>query len=76
MALGEKIAARRRELGITQQEFAEQLYVTRQTVSRWEQNTASPDVETVVRIAEILGVTCDYLLRDGENAEEPRRRAA
>lgn len=76
MSLGEKIAARRRELGITQQDFADRLYVTRQTVSRWEQGTATPDVETVVRIAGILGVTCDFLLRDGEDAEEPRSIAA
>lgn len=62
--LGERIAARRRELGLTQSEFAEQLYVTRQTVSRWEQGAATPDVETLVRIGAVLEVSCDYLLRE------------
>ncbi len=62
--LGKKIAARRRELGLTQTAFAESLYVTRQTVGRWEQGAATPDIETVVRIANLLQVSCDYLLRD------------
>ena len=76
--LGEKIAKARRDAGLTQLEFADRLFVTRQTVSRWESGAASPDVETVVRIAEILGVSCDYLLKDDapeDDAPVPRASA-
>ena len=62
--LGIKIAEKRKNLGMTQIEFAEKMYVTRQTVSRWEAGTAMPDIDKIAEIAEILGVSCDYLLKD------------
>ena len=63
--LGRKIAGKRKDLGMTQSEFAEKMSVTRQTVSRWEAGTVMPDVDKIGDIAGILGVSCDYLLRDG-----------
>ena len=62
--LGNKIAKKRKELGLTQIEFAERLCVTRQTVSRWEAGSVMPDIEKISDIASILGVSCDYLLKD------------
>ena len=62
--LGAKIAKARRDTGLTQMEFADRLYVTRQTVSRWESGAASPDIDKITDIAAILGVSCDYLLND------------
>ena len=62
--LGTKIAEKRKSLGMTQIEFAEKMHVTRQTVSRWEASTAMPDIDKIGEIADILGVSCDYLLRD------------
>ncbi len=62
--LGAKIAEKRKSIGMTQIEFAEKMYVSRQTVSRWESGTAMPDIEKVGAIADILGVSCDYLLKD------------
>ena len=64
MDIGIKIAQARREQGITQIELADQMAVTRQTVSRWETGAAFPDIEKVANLAEILQVSCDYLLRD------------
>lgn len=72
--LGRKIAKGRKNKGLTQTEFAEKMSVTRQTVSRWEAGTVLPDIDKVGDIAGILGVSCDYLLRDDvseEPAEEP-----
>lgn len=69
--LGNKIALKRKNLGITQVEFAEQLSVTRQTVSRWEAGTVMPDIDKIADIARILGVSCDYLLKDEAEEEEP-----
>lgn len=63
--LGTKIAEKRKRLGMTQIEFAERMRVTRQTVSRWEAGTAMPDIDKIGEIADILGVSCDYLLKDG-----------
>ena len=62
--LGIKISEKRKSLGITQIDFAEKMHVTRQTVSRWESGSAMPDIEKIGEIADILGVSCDYLLRD------------
>ena len=62
--MGEKIAAKRKACGLTQIEFAEKLSVTRQTVSRWEAGTVMPDIDKLSDIASILGVSCDYLLKD------------
>ena len=62
--LGDKIARKRKDLGMTQIEFARQLSVTRQTVSRWETNTMMLDIDKIGDIANVLNVTCDYLLKD------------
>ncbi len=62
--LGSKIAGKRKSLEMTQIEFAERMHVTRQTVSRWEAGTAMPDIDKIREIADILEVSCDYLLKD------------
>ena len=62
-------AEKRKRLGMTQIEFAEKMHVTRQTVSRWEAGTVMPDVEKIGEIADILGVSCDYLLKDGASED-------
>ena len=62
--LGNKISKCRKDLGLTQTEFAERLSVTRQTVGRWEAGTVLPDIDRIGEIAALLGVSCDYLLRD------------
>ena len=63
MEIGTKIAQARREQGITQLELADKMSVTRQTVSRWETGAAVPDIEKVADLAEILQVSCAYLLK-------------
>ncbi len=78
MKLGERIAEKRKEQGMTQAELAEKMLVTRQTVSRWEAGTVYPDVEKISELAVILGVSCDYLLMDAEasNRETPVKPTA
>ena len=68
--IGSRIAEKRKALGMTQIEFAEKMHVTRQTVSRWETDMAMPDIDKIGEIADILGVSCDYLLKG--TAEESR----
>ena len=62
--LGNKIARKRKDLGMTQTEFADSLSVTRQTVSRWESGAVMPDIDKISDIASLLNVSCDYLLKD------------
>jgi len=74
--LGSKIADMRKKTGMTQIEFAEKLSVTRQTVSRWEAGSVMPDIDKIADIASILGVSCDYLLKDENISPEPGSTAS
>lgn len=72
MTTGEKIAALRKEKGITQEALAERLKVARQSVSRWEMDAAFPETEKLIKLSRILECSIDYLLngeiqRDCEN---------
>ena len=71
--MGNKIAKKRKDLGMTQNEFAEKLNVTRQTVSRWEAGSVLPDIDKISDIASILDVSCDYLLKDEVKEEKDSR---
>lgn len=61
---GENIRKAREEMGVTQQTLADQLYVTRQAVSRWENGSRYPDLLTAKRLAQALDTTLDDLLAD------------
>lgn len=79
MTTGEKIYELRKKARITQEDFADKLGVTHQAVSKWESNTAFPETDTIIKIAELFGVSCDYLLKDGaaqhDNLIDNRRRS-
>lgn len=70
MSMGPKLAQARKQANLTQEQLAERLGVTRQAVSRWESDTAYPETDKIVRMAQILNVSCDYLLRDGETEKK------
>lgn len=56
--------------GLSQKELAGKLFVSQQAVARWETDKATPNPETVVKLAEIFGVTTDELLGKEVNSEE------
>ena len=64
MILSEKIIILRKKLGLSQEELAEQLGVSRQSVSKWELGAAIPDLDKVLRLSQLFGVSTDYLLKD------------
>ncbi len=66
MTISEKISILRRDFGWSQDELAEKLDVSRQSVSKWESGKALPDSDKVLAIAELFGVSTDFLLRDTE----------
>lgn len=67
MKLGDKIAMLRKKANLTQEELADSLNVTRQSVSRRESNEVYPDMNKIGKLADILETNCDYLLRDDVN---------
>ena len=70
MSFGSNIGYLRKKKGITQEALAEQMYVSRQTVSRWETDSVYPDVETVIRLCEILECDMETLVRGDASAEK------
>lgn len=71
MTTGQKIAFARRMRGITQEELAGRVGVSRQSVSKWESDLALPETDKLVRLCDELGVSCDELLRPGELTGAP-----
>ena len=62
MTLGKRIAFCRKKSGMSQEDLADRLSLSRQAVSRWETDAALPDVEKVIQLSRIFGVSTDYLL--------------
>lgn len=66
MNLAEKIFNERTKLDLSQEQFAEQMGVSRQAVSKWETGQSLPDLDKIVMMSRVFGVTTDYLLGEGE----------
>ena len=73
MILAEKITALRKKNGWSQEELAMQLNVSRQSVSKWESEQSTPDLEKIIIMSDFFGVTTDYILK---GIEPGRRRGA
>ena len=87
MTLGEKIARQRKELNYTQEQLADILGVSRQSISKWESDIAYPETDKLIELGKLFDCSMDYLLKeeitekDGvqtsgftEKVEEIRRR--
>lgn len=70
LTTGEKIAKIRKERGLTQEQLAEFLGVTRQAVSRWEGDLAFPETDNLTKMSRLFGVSVDWLLNYGQNTAE------
>lgn len=62
-AIGKRIKKLREEKGLTQEVFAKEMYITRQTVAKWETGRQDFKTQEIIKIADFFDVTCDYLLR-------------
>lgn len=69
MTIGMKIQTLRKQRGMSQEQLAEALGVSRQAVSKWEAEQSVPDIDKIISICDYFGVTTDYILR---NAELPK----
>lgn len=65
MTLGNKLSKLRRENNYTQEQLADILGVSRQSVSKWESDAACPETEKLLRLGELYNCSMDYLLKDG-----------
>ena len=63
MEVGEQIKKYRGALGLSQEAFAEKVYVSRQTISNWETGKNYPDINSLLRMSELFGVSVDVLLK-------------
>ena len=70
MILADKIAEERKKNGWSQEELAEQLGVSRQAVSKWESAGSVPDLQKIIQLADLFGVSTDYLLKEELEPEE------
>mgnify|MGYP005812828111 FL=1 len=70
MTLGEKIKETRKQCGLSQEQLAEKMAVSRSAVAKWEANNGLPDVDNLKALAQLLNVSVDYLLDDGEVIDE------
>ena len=84
MTFGEKLKKLRGDMGLTQEELAEKLYVTRTAISKWESDRGYPSIDSIKAIAKFFSVTVDVLLSSEEvltiaeedNKEREKRRRA
>lgn len=73
MTLGEKMKQMRLERGLSQEKLAEQLYVTRQAVAKWEKDQTLPSAENLLLFAELFDCSLDELMRDKCAPQQPQR---
>ena len=63
MEIGKQIKKYRSELSLSQEEFADKIFVTRQTVSNWENDKSYPDINSLVLMSNVFGVSLDNLIK-------------
>lgn len=68
--LADKIIELRKKNGWSQEQLAQKLNVTRQSISKWEGAQSVPDLQKIILLSEIFGVTTDYLIKDEIEEEE------
>lgn len=66
MEFAEKLIALRKSRELTQEQLAEQINVSRQSISKWESGQVIPEVEKIVELSKVFDVTVDYLLKPSE----------
>ena len=70
MILADRIIILRKKKGWSQEELAYKMNISRQAVSKWESDQSVPDIEKILQLSELFGVTTDYLLKDETEQKE------
>ena len=66
MNLSKKIYELRKAHGMSQEQLAEKLNVSRQSISKWESGESSPEIERLIELSDVFDVSTDYLLKSSE----------
>lgn len=74
MKLNEKIKEYRKTFDLSQEQLAEKLGVSRQVVTKWENEEGMPEIGNLKAISKLIGISIDYLLDDGKKLEYPMKR--
>ena len=74
--MGETIAELRKERGMTQKDLAEQMNVTDKAVSKWERDLSCPDIHSIPKLAEVLGVSVEELMHVTKAEKAPNEDLA
>ncbi|MCR3954939.1 MAG: helix-turn-helix domain-containing protein [Gudongella sp.] len=72
MKFGERLQGLRKEKGFSQEKVAEELKVSRQSVSKWERGESFPEMDKVIVLSKILGVSTDFLLKGEDEKEDSK----
>ena len=75
MDFGMKLQSLRKEKGLSQEALAEKLHVSRQAVSKWESGAGYPEMDKLILISDLFGVTIDYLIKDSHESVPDDQRA-
>ena len=75
MTIADRIQNLRKTKGISQEELADNIGVSRQAVSKWESEQSTPDVEKIILLSEYFEVTTDYLLKGVEPVGEKEKKS-
>lgn len=75
MTIGKKITWLRQKNGISQEELADRLEVSRQSVSKWEMDAAYPRIDKLIQMCTVFGVSTDELLKEEISFEEKEKPA-
>ena len=70
MNFGEILQTKRKEKGLTQEDLAHQLLVSSKTISNWETNKTTPDIDNVIRISQLFDISLNHLLLEGSDMVE------
>lgn len=70
MTLGEKLKEARKQSGLSQEQLAEKLGISRSAVAKWETNGGMPDIDNLKILSQLLGVSIDYLVDNGDDLDK------
>ena len=70
---GQRIAAKRKELGLSQEALGEKLGVSRQSIYKWESDTSLPEIEKLISLSRLFSVSIGWLLGVEENSENQEK---
>ena len=71
---GEKIKTKRRELNLSQEDLADKLFVTRQAISKWENDKATPTMTNLRELSEVFGLDMAYFIGESKVDEEEKEK--